>query len=256
MLLVELLCKCHSLDWLLIFSCYIYISKGDSDCKLPSENLQLYEKDGDIIFGGLIPVYLEPSNIKPDFATKPSWGKCNKLSIFYYLHVLAMVFAINEINENPELLPNITLGFRIYDSCFNEMQAVNGALQIMSGGEKPIPNYICDMKSKVAGLVGDIQSSSSVAVARILGLYRIPQILQYVKRVKVKNTAGQELAFDENGDQIFNLEYVNWQALPNGETKYVPFATLEEFPESHIVTSDNTVFWSGDYTQVSSTYVV
>eukprot|EP00079_Xenopus_tropicalis_P037428 XP_017951199.1 PREDICTED: vomeronasal type-2 receptor 26-like [Xenopus tropicalis] len=187
-----------------------------------------------------------------------------------------MVFAINEINENPELLPNITLGFRIYDSCFNEMQAVTGALQLLSGRENPIPNYTCDMKSKVAGLVGDIQSSNSVAVARILGLFRFPQIsygsalaylsdkinfpsflrttvndkiLQYVKRVKVNNSAGQELAFDKNGDQIFSLEYVNWQALSNGETKHIPFATLKKFPESHIVLSNNSVFWSGGYTE-------
>ncbi|XP_031762389.1 vomeronasal type-2 receptor 26 [Xenopus tropicalis] len=162
-----------------------------------------------------------------------------------------MVFAINEINENPELLPNITLGFRIYDSCFNEMQAVTGALQLLSGRENPIPNYTCDMKSKVAGLVGDIQSSNSVAVARILGLFRFPQILQYVKRVKVNNSAGQELAFDKNGDQIFSLEYVNWQALSNGETKHIPFATLKKFPESHIVLSNNSVFWSGGYTEIA-----
>ncbi|XP_031762387.1 extracellular calcium-sensing receptor-like, partial [Xenopus tropicalis] len=85
-----------------------------------------------------------------------------------------MVFAINEINENPEFLPNLTVGFRIYDSCFNEFQAVEGTLQILSGADRAIPNYICE--SKVVGFIGDLQSLSSVAVARILGLYRIPQI--------------------------------------------------------------------------------
>ncbi|XP_018080319.1 extracellular calcium-sensing receptor [Xenopus laevis] len=424
-----------------------------------------------------------------------------------------MVFAINEINENPELLPNITLGFRIYDSCFKEMQAINGALQLMSGTHFAIPNYICQKKSKIVGLIGDLQSSNSVAVARILGLYHFPQIsfgsamahlsdkisfpsflrtiisdkiepfyfnllmlhfnwtwvgilaaydfdvydsellrkdieasgicvaffmrisaqhtrdqtlsilqvikkstatvvvlfcslpelipfmkvaseekitgkvwiasgsvitspifsykefwrtlngtigqqmpltiiprfkkflydihpslypndifmksfweasfgcfwpnqtpvngsfyctgqenlstlehqgyneatslfasliynavytlahginnmiscrsqspclsisemepwkiLQYVKRVRVKNTAGQELFFDGNGDLIFPLEYVNWQALPNGEAQFINFATVKEIPKSHIVLSNNTIFWSGGYT--------
>ncbi|XP_018080320.1 extracellular calcium-sensing receptor [Xenopus laevis] len=425
-----------------------------------------------------------------------------------------MVYVVNEINENPELLPNITLGFRIYDSCFNEMQAVDGALQLLSESEKAMPNYICGKNSKMVGLVGDLQSSNSVAVARILGLYRLPQIsfgsalanlgdkvnfpsflrtiindkiqpfyfymlmnhfnwtwigilasdndldlydselvrkeieaagvcvaffmrisaqhtrdqslsilqsikrssatvvllycslpelipfmkvateedftgkvwiasgsainspifayteywrvlngtigqkmpltiipgfreflysihpslypkdifmkafweasfgclwpnetpvngsfyctgqenlttlehqgynevasgytilvynavytlahginnmiscrsespcltisrldtwkiLQYVKRVRVKNTAGQELFFDENGDLICLLEYVNWQALPNGETQYVNFATVKDFPKSHVVLSNNTIFWSGGYT--------
>ncbi|XP_041424999.1 extracellular calcium-sensing receptor [Xenopus laevis] len=73
------------------------------------------------------------------------------------------------------------------------------------------------------------------------------KILHYVKHVKVKNTAGQELAFDENGDLISYLEFVNWQALPNGETKYISFATLKEFPWRHIVISDSAVIWSGGF---------
>ncbi|OCT72874.1 hypothetical protein XELAEV_18035854mg [Xenopus laevis] len=93
-----------------------------------------------------------------------------------YLEVLAAVFAINEINENPEFLPNITLGFHIYDSCYVEMQAVQGALQILSGIEGAMPNYMCNKKSKMVGLIGDLPSSSSIAVAKILGLYKFPQI--------------------------------------------------------------------------------
>ncbi|XP_075462754.1 extracellular calcium-sensing receptor-like [Ascaphus truei] len=87
-----------------------------------------------------------------------------------------MVYAINEINENPELLPNITLGFRIYDSCYKETQAVEGAMRILSEIQRAIPNYRCENISKLVGLIGDLQSSSSLAVARILGLYRFPQI--------------------------------------------------------------------------------
>ncbi|XP_075462752.1 extracellular calcium-sensing receptor-like [Ascaphus truei] len=152
------------------------ITKADADCRLPSANLPVYEKEGDIIFGGLIPVHLRPGNIKITFTEKPTPVKCDKLYIQRYQEVLAMVYAINEINENPELLPNITLGFRIYDSCYKETQAVEGAMMILSEIQKAIPNYRCENISKLVGLIGDLQSSSSLAVARILGLYRFPQI--------------------------------------------------------------------------------
>ncbi|XP_018080315.1 extracellular calcium-sensing receptor [Xenopus laevis] len=167
--------KCHCPEWLLIFI-LVFTKSSDSSCTLHSENLQVYEKDGDVILGALIPVHLQPHNNNLNFTMKPSVGKCDKLSNLCYLQVLATVFAINEINENPELLSNITLGFRIYDSCFNEMQAVEGAMRMLSGTENAIPNYICDQKSKMVGLIGDLQSSCSLAVAIIMGLYGFPQI--------------------------------------------------------------------------------
>ncbi|XP_043911519.1 extracellular calcium-sensing receptor-like [Protopterus annectens] len=37
-----------------------------------------------------------------------------------YRNVAGMVFALDEINQNPEILPNLTLGFRIYDSCYSD----------------------------------------------------------------------------------------------------------------------------------------
>ncbi|KAM4703089.1 vomeronasal type-2 receptor 26-like [Rhinophrynus dorsalis] len=148
-----------------------------------------------------------------------------------------MVYAINEINENPELLPNITLGFRIYDTCYKEIQSIEGAFQILSGTRKAIPNYLCENNYKLVGVIGDLQSSSSVAVARILGLYRFPQILQYVKRVKFTNSAGQKLSYNDDGDQQYELMFVNWQAIENGTTRYASFASLRENPESGIIRS-------------------
>ncbi|KAE8593390.1 hypothetical protein XENTR_v10019106, partial [Xenopus tropicalis] len=93
-----------------------------------------------------------------------------------YQEVLAMVYAINEINNDPNLLPNVTLGFRIYDSCYKESQAMEGSMRILSGIQKATPNYRCESNYKIAGIIGDLQSSSSLAMARILGLYRFPQI--------------------------------------------------------------------------------
>ncbi|XP_069072202.1 extracellular calcium-sensing receptor-like [Pleurodeles waltl] len=87
-----------------------------------------------------------------------------------------MVFAIEEINNNPTLLPNITLGFQIYDSCTILQRALKGALWILTGQEEPVPNYRCQRGLPPAAIIGDAGSTRSIALARILGLYRYPQI--------------------------------------------------------------------------------
>ncbi|XP_069059173.1 extracellular calcium-sensing receptor-like [Pleurodeles waltl] len=94
----------------------------------------------------------------------------------YYRDVLAMVFAVEEINQNPDLLPNITLGFEIYDSCTSQIKAIGALLELLSGTQSSVPGYTCNSGPMPAGLVGEILSSTSVPLARILGLYRFPQI--------------------------------------------------------------------------------
>ncbi|XP_030047890.1 taste receptor type 1 member 2 [Microcaecilia unicolor] len=93
-----------------------------------------------------------------------------------YQCALAMVFATEEINQNPKILPNVTLGFRIFDSCHTEAMATQGVIWMLSGDKAIIPNYRCQPATKMAAIVGDQPSSVSIQVARILGLQRIPQI--------------------------------------------------------------------------------
>ncbi|XP_018429904.1 PREDICTED: vomeronasal type-2 receptor 26-like [Nanorana parkeri] len=60
-----------------------------------------------------------------------------------YRHLLAFIFAIDEINSSPDILPNVTLGYHVYDSCGNVNKATKDVLQILSGHSKTVPNYSC-----------------------------------------------------------------------------------------------------------------
>ncbi|KAJ1080400.1 hypothetical protein NDU88_000611 [Pleurodeles waltl] len=93
-----------------------------------------------------------------------------------YQWLQAMVFAIEEINRNPNLLPNITLGFLIYDSCADPQRALHGTLWMLTGQERHTVNYRCYSGGPLAGIVGDGGSKGSIPIARVLGLYRYPQI--------------------------------------------------------------------------------
>nr|XP_034992794.1 vomeronasal type-2 receptor 26-like [Zootoca vivipara] len=94
----------------------------------------------------------------------------------FYQHILALVFAIDEINENPNILPNITLGFRIYDSYSHSRLTYRTVLDLLFKSHHFIPNYKCGTQENVIGVIGGLSSDTSLCMANILGLYKIPQI--------------------------------------------------------------------------------
>ncbi|XP_060137309.1 vomeronasal type-2 receptor 26-like [Zootoca vivipara] len=94
----------------------------------------------------------------------------------FYQHILALVFAIDEINENPKVLPNLTLGFHIYDSYSNPMMTYHTALDLLFNSHTFVPNYKCGYQENVIGVIGGLSSEVTSCMADILGLYKIPQL--------------------------------------------------------------------------------
>ncbi|KAL6093146.1 hypothetical protein STEG23_010506, partial [Scotinomys teguina] len=88
----------------------------------------------------------------------------------------SFVFAIEEINRSAHLLPNLTLGFSIRNSGDSVNGALHETMSFLTRQEEPIPNYTCQHGSPQAALVGDTRSSLSVSMARLLGLYKFPQV--------------------------------------------------------------------------------
>ncbi|XP_069072213.1 extracellular calcium-sensing receptor-like [Pleurodeles waltl] len=99
-----------------------------------------------------------------------------RFGLQYYQMVKSMLFAIEEINNNTNLLPNITLGFQIYDTCTMLQRSLKGTLWILSGHEEPIPNFRCQRSLPPAAIIGESISTHSISIAHILGQYRYPQV--------------------------------------------------------------------------------
>ncbi|XP_051890703.1 metabotropic glutamate receptor 4-like isoform X4 [Pristis pectinata] len=132
--------------------------------------------DGDIALGGLFPVHSRGG----------SGANCGELKKEKGIHRLeAMLFALDRINNDQELLPNITLGARILDTCSRDTHALEQSLtfvqaliekdstdvKCMSGGPP-----IITKPERVVGVIGASGSSVSIMVANILRLFKIPQI--------------------------------------------------------------------------------
>eukprot|EP00079_Xenopus_tropicalis_P038149 XP_017951920.1 PREDICTED: vomeronasal type-2 receptor 26-like [Xenopus tropicalis] len=103
-------------------------------------------------------------------------GNVPGIDIKYYQNLLAFVFAVTEINKNPRLLPNITLGFHIVDPCLAEAMATSGMINIMTGKGLPIPNYRCGLSPNLVAVVDGVSSKVTLLIARVFGIYKLPQI--------------------------------------------------------------------------------
>ncbi|KAK9397922.1 type-2 vomeronasal receptor [Crotalus adamanteus] len=92
-----------------------------------------------------------------------------------YQHTLALAFAVNEINGNSMILPNRTLGFHVYDSHFDAQITYQNTLNLLFNQKPTILNYNCSKKIPVA-VIGGTDSETSLHIATILGIYKIPQV--------------------------------------------------------------------------------
>ncbi|XP_054137280.1 metabotropic glutamate receptor 7 isoform X2 [Melozone crissalis] len=134
--------------------------------------------EGDITLGGLFPVHAKGPG--------PPSSPCGDIKKENGIHRLeAMLYALDQINSDPDLLPNVTLGARILDTCSRDTYALEQSLTFVqaliqkdtsdvrcTNGEPPV--FV--KPEKVVGVIGASGSSVSIMVANILRLFQIPQI--------------------------------------------------------------------------------
>ncbi|XP_062992801.1 vomeronasal type-2 receptor 26-like [Elgaria multicarinata webbii] len=136
-----------------------------------------YYQPGDLAIGGILSQlfsiadllsFMEDPKIKP--LDEPISVPKN------YQHVLSLVFAVKEINEKPEILPNVTLGFHIYDSYFDARLTYQNTMNLLSTRHRPVPNYNCGSQKNLVAVIGGLDSETSSYIANIIGTYKIPQV--------------------------------------------------------------------------------
>uniref|UniRef100_A0A3P9B4D4 G-protein coupled receptors family 3 profile domain-containing protein n=1 Tax=Maylandia zebra TaxID=106582 RepID=A0A3P9B4D4_9CICH len=166
---------------ILLYSYFSYAMSSSlfpSSCQLQGQfNLNRMQKSGDVILGGLFPVHFFSSIPDLSFTSQPQQPSCHGFYVQGFRQAQTMAFAIDEINNNSSLLPNVTLGYTLYDNCVELGIGFRGAFSLVSGQEEQIILHsTCVGNPPVVGIVGDSSSTRSIAISSILGLYRVPMV--------------------------------------------------------------------------------
>ncbi|KAL2095685.1 hypothetical protein ACEWY4_007833 [Coilia grayii] len=166
--------------WLLLVLCgqaWVGAEEKKGVCRLQWRTVSnsLY-REGDVIIGGLFPLHVVAPELDLSFKGKVTTAVCQRFILWHYQWMQTMVFAIEEINQSPSLLPNLTLGYLAFDSCLAEHTTVGAALAMVAGQEDAVSGSGCTGGPQVPVIIGDPRSSASIAVARTLGIFDIPLV--------------------------------------------------------------------------------
>lgn len=98
-----------------------------------------------------------------------------------------MLYALDKINADSNLLPGIKLGGILLDTCSSSTYALNQSLEFIRASINTVESSAFECKDKstprpkygskmIAGVVGGSYSEVSLMVANLLRLFRIPQV--------------------------------------------------------------------------------
>ncbi|XP_061447721.1 vomeronasal type-2 receptor 26-like [Rhineura floridana] len=94
-----------------------------------------------------------------------------------YQHILALAFAVKEINENPNIISNMSLGFHILNSYYTARMTYKATLSLVSTQHRFVPNFMCDNQNNLMALVGGGISEISANMAVLSAVHKIPQMV-------------------------------------------------------------------------------
>ncbi|XP_063158490.1 vomeronasal type-2 receptor 26-like [Candoia aspera] len=94
----------------------------------------------------------------------------------FYQHILALIFAVKEVNENPQILPNVTLGFKIFDN-YDRRRTYHATMDLFSPPKRMTPNYKCGIQNNLVSVIGALYSETSIDMADILRIHKLPQFI-------------------------------------------------------------------------------
>uniref|UniRef100_A0A4W5PF95 Olfactory receptor C family, h1 n=1 Tax=Hucho hucho TaxID=62062 RepID=A0A4W5PF95_9TELE len=153
-----------------------HTSQSPALCRiLGSPEFPMLSKEGDVTIGGAFTIHTKISEPPLSFTDTPPPLTCSSMNLIDFHFAQTMIFAIEEINNSSSLLPNMSIGYRIYDSCGLTLSSMRAVMALMNGQERTV-GKTCSGQSAVHAIIGASDSSSTIVMSRSTGAFQIPVI--------------------------------------------------------------------------------
>ncbi|XP_039610978.1 taste receptor type 1 member 1 [Polypterus senegalus] len=148
-----------------------------------------FKLEGDYILGGVFPVHYisqpDPEHFMPEVP------QCQRYDVSAqgYQQLQMMRFAVEDVNNQSWLLPNITLGYNIFDSChiFVDIISVLNFLAMNTSHFINVSHRIEDYKPQVLAVIGPYTSTEAFAMAPLLSSSFIPMVSHGASSIRLSD---------------------------------------------------------------------
>ncbi|XP_056622836.1 extracellular calcium-sensing receptor-like [Triplophysa dalaica] len=141
--------------------------------------LPLLSDERDINIGAIFSIHTTPVLKIHPFTFKPEPTKCISINTREFKFAQTLIFAMEEINNSTQLLPGVTLGYKIYDACGSVSQTVLSSMALMNGYKETLHDESCSKPPFVHAIVGTSSSSATIGMASLAGPFSIPVISHF-----------------------------------------------------------------------------
>uniref|UniRef100_A0A8C4SMX0 Olfactory receptor C family, j1 n=1 Tax=Erpetoichthys calabaricus TaxID=27687 RepID=A0A8C4SMX0_ERPCA len=128
--------------------------------------LPVFSNDGDIIIGGIFSFHNNNILLTYSFYS---------LNLMEFQFAQTMIFAIEEINNNTALLPDLSLGYKIYGDCSSVNLAMAATMALVNDeNEEIVSGSNCKKSSTIYALIG--LSESPLIMLKVMYHFLLSQV--------------------------------------------------------------------------------
>ncbi|XP_028973027.2 extracellular calcium-sensing receptor-like [Esox lucius] len=156
---------------------------GDQSCSLLGQTtLPVLSADGDFNIGGVFSIHSQPLFKVHSFTSIPEKTACISFNLREFQFAQTLIFALEEINNRSDLLPGLSLGYQVYDSCASVPLAIQSALALMNSPgihDSLSEPSSCSSHPAVLGIVGESSSTPTIGILSVAGPFSMPVISHF-----------------------------------------------------------------------------
>uniref|UniRef100_A0AAX7UAV1 G-protein coupled receptors family 3 profile domain-containing protein n=1 Tax=Astatotilapia calliptera TaxID=8154 RepID=A0AAX7UAV1_ASTCA len=198
----------HFLESFCLLGAFLHVCTQHT---VPASEFQL---EGDYLIGGLFHIHDDTGSVKP-------------LTFSNYRRFQMIRFSVEQVNNSTNLLPNVSLGYDIFDHC-SDTQNFPGVLKLISANGSIQPwSDKQSVLSKVIAVVGPFTSTQSLTVAPLLMVNLVPMV-NYATSTSVFSNKAKYPSFLRTLPSNLNMIDVIVRILQKFNWRWVAFLNSDD----------------------------